>query len=367
LKTDARRQLLYVVCFLAAFHPNCQRCCPTDNYGGCTCRWAWEECPTPTGCNACNTSTKTFDAPGNVDASMVLVPIDGGAHAQASEMIGATCAFAGSHLVAAVPESDSVHVMSVESTPWDEDPLTVRSVGTLIFQGEEPGRVVAKNDIAYVALRRGAAVAMIDARSATLVKRLVACAAPRGLAVDREDLLVACASGEVVRIAADGERMETFVASGFEDVGVFHDALVASTKMRVYTIDRAGTITSGLADGAVARGESLALSNELRALTPEGELGPSLRVRDEPMRVFDLSLFDGTVAIAGGGDAFLLAHGAQKFSSLGRPGNVRALAIADVAGETVRRVLALQTEAPRAALFVTLAHAPAIDAIEPLP
>jgi len=178
-----RRQLLYFACFLAAFHPNCQRCCPTDSYGGCTCRWAWEQCPARMdSCGTSSSSTKLFDAPGNVDGSADFSPtpvLDASAHAQSQnatlqglETIGATCAFVGNDLVTSVPETSTVRVLHVESTAWDEDPFTVRDVGSLIFQGEEPGRVVAGKDVAYVALRRGGAVAAIDAKSASLVRRI---------------------------------------------------------------------------------------------------------------------------------------------------------------------------------------------------
>lgn len=98
-------------------------------------------------------------------------------------------------VVAADPDRDRVFVLD----------LTTGAIqATAVLEpGDEPGRLTAASGSAiFVALRRGNAVAAIDTESGTVLSRIPACDAPRGLAYDTERarILVACLGGQLVGI-----------------------------------------------------------------------------------------------------------------------------------------------------------------------
>jgi mono/diheme cytochrome c family protein len=83
--------------------------------------------------------------------------------------------------------------------------------------GDEPGRLV--QDAAgrvHVALRRAGMVASIDLAQAALITRTSVCPAPRGLTYDlrSDELLVACASGELARMPVAGGSARTVAQLG---------------------------------------------------------------------------------------------------------------------------------------------------------
>lgn len=100
----------------------------------------------------------------------------------------------GATAVAADPDRDQVYVVDLANR-------AVRA--TIALQAhDEPGRV-ALDDTgrAFVALRRGGAIAIVDLATASLIQRVDACPAPRGVAVDAAGLVhVACVGGELVSI-----------------------------------------------------------------------------------------------------------------------------------------------------------------------
>ena len=74
-------------------------------------------------------------------------------------------------------------------------------------EGDEPGRVIAgPQGTAFVALRRGGAIASVDTATGD-VQRTAACPAPRGMTYDayNKQLHLACAGGELLTMAADAE------------------------------------------------------------------------------------------------------------------------------------------------------------------
>ena len=83
----------------------------------------------------------------------------------------------------------------------------------------EPGRVELDDARAYVARRRGG-LAVIDLASGTLVDRVNGGPAPRGLAVDGDSVVVACAGGLLIRINTTTlqEVSQTPIAPDVRDV-----------------------------------------------------------------------------------------------------------------------------------------------------
>jgi hypothetical protein len=102
--------------------------------------------------------------------------------------------------VASDPDRDQVYVVDLVAGKL--------STTVPLAPGDEPGRIV--EDAAgrvHVALRSGGAVATIDptqSGAAALLSRRALCAAPRGLAYDKDtdELHVACAGGELVSVGA---------------------------------------------------------------------------------------------------------------------------------------------------------------------
>lgn len=107
----------------------------------------------------------------------------------------------GKWAVAADPDRDRVVIVNAESEGAPRE--------IVLGAGDEPGRLVEDaTGVVHVALRRGGALLAIDPTSATVLSRRDVCSAPRGVAVSElEDeapsLVVACAGGELVEIAAD--------------------------------------------------------------------------------------------------------------------------------------------------------------------
>lgn len=104
--------------------------------------------------------------------------------------------------VAVVADPDRERVQVIELTTG-----VVR--GTLALPDLEPGRVVATDLRAWVALRRGGVVevSLADGR---VVRHLDPCPGARGLALHGDALWVACVGGDVVRLDPDsGQVIET--------------------------------------------------------------------------------------------------------------------------------------------------------------
>jgi mono/diheme cytochrome c family protein len=100
-------------------------------------------------------------------------------------------------VAAADPDRDALWLVA-------NDKLTARRVD---FQlGDEPGRVVeGPAGTVFVSLRRGKAVAQVDAVQGKVVARHAVCGAPRGLAwlETQGALAVACATGTLAKLAFD--------------------------------------------------------------------------------------------------------------------------------------------------------------------
>lgn len=130
--------------------------------------------------------------------------------------------------IAADPDRDTVFV-----TPLDRADAVV---AVTLEPGDEPGRVISDDDgLVHVALRGGAAIATIDPVGGVLVARNETCANPRGLAltVSRDQVLVACAGGELVTHELGGPLVERmYVAPDLRDVIVRPTGLVQVSQFR---------------------------------------------------------------------------------------------------------------------------------------
>jgi mono/diheme cytochrome c family protein len=119
--------------------------------------------------------------------------------------------------------------------------------------GDEPGRVVeGPAGTAFVALRRAGTIAQLDIASGTLLQRLDACTAPRGLAWDGpgQTLHVACADGTLASLLFSGadfqSRTAQFVADDLRDVVIVPSGLLLTTfrQAHVLFLSTAGALTT---------------------------------------------------------------------------------------------------------------------------
>lgn len=384
-RPDARWNTLWLVCLLAAFHPNCARCCP-QGLDGCSCKYAWEDCPASNnGCSSCSSTKATTGSVGfeaGTNNAQALEP--------SQDQPGGTIAFVPSPTGAFVVSSvtDSIHVVHVEATTWDEDPLTLRTIGDIaLTPGDEPGRIVAsQTGRAHAVLRRGGAVVAIDPSAPKIVDRTKTCAEPHGLAYDaaKELVYVACTSGEIITLgAADTHEVShRFVDSGLEDIAVGRDAIVAATRNKILRIAADGTLEGHEARGTIGALRStsgdvaLAFTNDnasFATVTSEGSIGPFMAVRPTSHVTSDLDVApDATVGIVSDGDAFLLRRGEAAFTPVGAPGIARAIAIGEIATPNSanhivkRRVIAVRTDAPRMIVFFDMANPPVMLGFETL-
>ena len=167
------------------------------------------------------------------------VPISGG------NMI---IAHDGRHAI--IADADRDRVMSV-------DVRTGKTTEVALAKDDEPGRLV--EDAAgriHVALRRGGAVVTLDDQLHVLARRLV-CAEPRGIAVDGDNLQVACSGGELVTLpAAGGDPTRVLhLDRDLRDVLVVNGQLYV-TRFRtaeLLALDASGAVTSRVRPPVVDR------------------------------------------------------------------------------------------------------------------
>ncbi|HET8934212.1 MAG TPA: cytochrome-c peroxidase [Polyangiales bacterium] len=131
------------------------------------------------------------------------VPISGGTLAISSDGVTA---------VAADPDRDRVSVVDLNGGSVQHIALS---------KGDEPGRVTLDGaGRAFVALRRGGAVAVIDLAAAQLIERVPVCAAPRGMAFDAAQglLHVACMEGRLLSLRSPAVTAQQPMAAGTQIV-----------------------------------------------------------------------------------------------------------------------------------------------------
>jgi mono/diheme cytochrome c family protein len=165
---------------------------------------------------------------------------------------GGTLRAIGSEIVLSDPDRDRVQIVHLETS----------AVRTIAMQpNDEPGRVTDDGKgRAYVALRRGGAIAVIDLAQAKLAARIAVCPNPRGLEVDTrlQQLHVACSGGELVTLAlADLSRVRTLrLDRDLRDVVRVGDELWVSRfrAAEILILDAAGNVTRRDRPGSVPLG-----------------------------------------------------------------------------------------------------------------
>ena len=143
--------------------------------------------------------------------------------------------------VAGDSDRDQVYIIDLQNK---------RLTATIPLQAkDEPGRVIIDDTLhAYIALRNGGAVAVVDIGQKTLVGRYALCPAPRGLALDSTTglLWVACHGGELVRAnAATGEVVgQTQLDAGLRDVVIDSSHVYVSIfrTAELLVLDREGQV-----------------------------------------------------------------------------------------------------------------------------
>ena len=112
--------------------------------------------------------------------------------------------------------------------------------------GDRPQRLLVDDDgIVTAVLRRGGAVVQADLVQQTTTWRTDVCPSPRGIDRDGDGFWIACASGELVRLGADGQvQSSTFVEYDLRDVVVSDDVLYVSSfkKAQLLTLSRDGAV-----------------------------------------------------------------------------------------------------------------------------
>ena len=158
----------------------------------------------------------------------------------------------GTTVAASDPERDQVTLVDTVGG-------TVRA-RVALQAGDEPGRLVQDAaGLLHVILRRGGAIATIDPTptAGTLTARQAVCAAPRGIAYqkDSDQIHVACAGGELVSLpAAGGAATRTLTLDrDLRDVvvGVGGTLLVSTfRKAEVLVVGASGTVTARMQPGS---------------------------------------------------------------------------------------------------------------------
>lgn len=182
--------------------------------------------------------------PVDPDNQQVIIPEDG---RRPPPISGGTLLVSktGTRAVVSDPDRDRIVVVDLTSN----DVLAKIELD----EGDEPGRVVEDSaGRAHVALRRGGDIVTIGLDAGDVLARRAVCGAPRGLAsfvpTDGGDatLVVACATGEVVEIAAapNGEVLsKTFLQPDLRDVVIKGDGTRAGRKLLVSSFRSASVLT----------------------------------------------------------------------------------------------------------------------------
>lgn len=146
--------------------------------------------------------------------------------------------------VAADPDRDRVLITDLDSE--EVQPIA-------LSDGDEPGRVVEDSaGRVHVALRGGGAVVTLSPQNGQVLARRDVCAAPRGMAASHtvdggaESIVIACASGELVELAASpsgGVLERHYVEGDLRDVVVTGDGTKAGRKLLVSSFRSAEVLT----------------------------------------------------------------------------------------------------------------------------
>ena len=147
-----------------------------------------------------------------------------------------------------------------------------------------PGRAVEDDDgFVHVVLRGSGSVITIEPTRAQVLRETQVCSAPRGIAFDSamQQVLVACATGEVVGLDTDGTEVERFdVAPDIRDLVLRNGSLYVS-RMRSAELLEVGQDRRIVARAPV----------ELESLTDPMQANTAWRLGDSPMGALMLHQF----------------------------------------------------------------------------
>lgn len=147
----------------------------------------------------------------------------------------------GKTVIAADPDRDMIHVIDLESA--------TETASIKLGDGDMPGRVAQdSHGGVHVVLRGTGEVATIDHVFTTVLETRPACPNPRGIAHDpsTDELLVACAGGDLVTLAPDGTREAFAIAKDLRDV-IVNDGRRLVSRFRtteLFQVDQNGFIIS---------------------------------------------------------------------------------------------------------------------------
>lgn len=155
----------------------------------------------------------------------------------------------GTTAVAADPDRDKVYLVDIPKR---------KLLHTIdLSPGDEPGRLVEDaNRRVHVALRGGKALVTIDLNKGTVLSRREVCGAPRGVAYDgdRGLLHVACATGELVSLPAQGGAVTRRLSLGpdLRDVVIQGHQLFVSRLKGAEVLELDASSDSGAVVGKMA-------------------------------------------------------------------------------------------------------------------
>jgi mono/diheme cytochrome c family protein len=166
---------------------------------------------------------------------------------------------AGDLALAADPDRDSIYLVQ----------LPEGKVQTIqLAQDSEPGRVLLDGaGGAHVGLRNKGTVVRIDLATGTISHETTTCQLPRGLAYDErtDEVLVACASGELVTLAAKTHEEH---ARSFVDLDL-RDVVIGKDGQRFVTRYRSAELLAVGADGKVQKSSRPLVTRSQRFETEE--------------------------------------------------------------------------------------------------
>lgn len=167
------------------------------------------------------------------DAAPVSVPLWGG-----------SIATEGNLAVVADPSKDVLVVLDVDRRMVTATPD--------LHLGDGPFRVDVHNGVAFATLRGSAGLAIYDinaiGENRTVSRVPVGCPEPRGLTVDQDEVLVACASGEIVSLDLSGNILSSrLIAHDLRDILVEGENVFVSRfkSAEVMVLDRASFAVLG--------------------------------------------------------------------------------------------------------------------------
>lgn len=170
--------------------------------------------------------------PADTDTDPVALPPGAPGDQPDVPVYGGTLASSHGTLVVADPGWDRITIVS--------DGLTVERTVSL-RDGAEPFRIVIDDGVAFVTLRGSGELATLDVASATVLSQTEVCGEPRGVAVDGDDVFVACAGGVLHQLTRSLDPVRSaFVDSDLRDVIVQDDVIWLSRfrEAQVLRLDR---------------------------------------------------------------------------------------------------------------------------------